>query len=179
MLACVNVCLLAFLSLPQFLVRDAQGRGSILLPTPGTEGLNWYGLVVGGWVLVCCLRAWLPCLPACLPAYRLLACLASLLHCCSPAFLPACLPACLPVRPLACLLVCLPACGLVACLPVCLPACLPACRPACLPARPRACRLAGPWSLGFLRCPGLGFLLLGLGSSLSPSIGPRSEDPCF
>ena len=40
----------------------------------GTEGLNWYGLIVAGWVPVClCARACLllVCLPALLPAHNL------------------------------------------------------------------------------------------------------------
>ena len=148
---CVPACLPACLSLPQFSVLDTQGCGLSLLPAPGTEDPNWYGLIVSGWVA---------CVPVCLPA-RLPACLAACLSACLPAFLPACLPARLLV-PLPCLSVFF------------VPACAPARPSACLSVSPSRlpvacllvsflCPVVGPRSSGSLRFWVLGFRSLSVG----------------
>jgi hypothetical protein len=137
-----------------------------LAPHARTEGLNWFGWIVGWWVLVCLCFCVLVCLCACVRV---------------------CLCACVLVCLCACVLVCLCAC-VPACLPACFLACLSACLPspaarllarllaACLPARLLSCRAVVPG------CPAL----FGswappsrLGSSLSPTIGPQSVCPSF
>jgi hypothetical protein len=123
-----------------------------LAPHARTEGLNWFGWIVGWWVLVCLCFCVLVCLCACVRV---------------------CLCACVLVCLCACVLVCLCACllaCLLSCLPVCLPAfacrssaCSPACRlPACAPA---VLSGRGPWVPCAVRF---------LGSSLSAGLFSES-----